>query len=73
MAVTLTPEPRLQAGSCNFCQRGTPNAQQTNLVFPYSHVAVLGSDLASGTGSMRLCPECVNELRRHLESFTLPV
>lgn len=72
MAIQLTAEAREEAGSCNFCQRGTPNAQQTNLVFPYSHVAVLGSDLASGTGSMRLCPKCVSELRRQLESFALP-
>ena len=72
MAVQLTIEAREEAGSCNFCQRGTPNEQQTNLVFPYANVALLGSDLTRGTGSVRLCPECLSELRRQLETFTLP-
>lgn len=72
MAVKLTTDRRENAGSCNFCQRGTPNADETNLVFPYSHVMLLKCDLARGTGSMRLCPDCVAELRRQLETFTVP-
>jgi len=72
MAVQLTTETRLEAGSCNFCKRGVSNATQTAQVFPYTHVAVLGSDLAQGTGSMRLCPECLDELRRQLATYELP-
>lgn len=72
MAIKLTHDRRENAGSCNFCQRGVPNAAQTNLVFPYAFVALLESDLARGTGSMRLCPECLCELRRQLETFELP-
>jgi hypothetical protein len=72
MAIQLTTDRRANAGCCNFCQRGEPNAAETNLIFPYAYVALLDSDLAQRTGSMRLCPQCLSELRRQLETFELP-
>ena len=72
MALLLNTEAREHAGSCNFCQSGRPGPQGAGLVFPYTHVALLSSDLTRGTGSMRLCSECLSELGRQLATLTFP-
>lgn len=72
MSILLLSDAWLQAGSCSFCNRGVPNQAETGLIFPYSHVALLESTLARGTGSMRLCPQCLADLQQQLDSFAFP-
>ena len=50
-------------GSCNACRRGELKEDGIGLIYPYEHVYELRIGQPDFSQSIRLCSECIEELK----------